>query len=61
MAWVTALTDRVRSHTLYTARLTGPEMVAALGRKERMGALTPAEAIATASRWVGRQGSWGAP
>jgi hypothetical protein len=28
-------------------------MVAALGRKERMGELTPAEAIATASRWTG--------
>ena len=53
---MTALIDPAESHTLYTVRLTGPEMVAALGRKERMGELTSAEVIATASRWAGRQG-----
>jgi uncharacterized protein len=44
-AWVTALIDPTGSHTLYTVRLTGPEIVAALGRKERTGELTPAEAM----------------
>jgi hypothetical protein len=52
----TALVDQARSHTLCTVRLTGPEIVATLRRKERIGELTPAEAIATASRhsrWAG--------
>jgi hypothetical protein len=53
---VTALIDPAGSHTLSTVRLTGPEIVVALGRKERMGELTAAEAIVTASRWAGRQG-----
>jgi hypothetical protein len=60
MAWVTALILPARSPTLCTVHLTGPEMVADLGRTERMGELTPAEAVATASRrsrWAGRQGS----
>jgi len=55
----TAFINPARSHTLCTVRLTEPEMVAALGRTERMGELAPAEAIATASRrsrWPGRQG-----
>lgn len=40
--WVTALLDPAHRHILYTVRLTGPEMVAALGRKIRTGELTTA-------------------
>lgn len=36
-AWVVALTDRASEHDLYTARVTGPEMIAALFRKVRNG------------------------
>lgn len=48
-AWVTALVDppvghAPVGHALYTVRLTGPEIVAALARKARTGELTPAEA-----------------
>ncbi len=42
--WVTALIDPAAGHTLYTVRLTGPEMVAALGRKARADEITPAQA-----------------
>lgn len=43
-AWVTALIDPIAGHTLYTVRLTGVEMVAALNRKARTGELAPAQA-----------------
>lgn len=43
-AWVAALVDPARDHILYTVRLTGPEMVAALGRKARTGELTASAA-----------------
>lgn len=43
-AWVTALVDPPAGHALYTVRLSGPEIVAALARKARTGELTPAEA-----------------
>ena len=43
-SWVASLLAPVSGHTLYTVRLTGPELVAALGRKARTGELTPAEA-----------------
>jgi predicted nucleic acid-binding protein len=43
-AWVTALVDPDAGHALYTVRLTGPEMVAALARKARTGALGAADA-----------------
>ena len=36
-AWMTTLTDPVQAHDLYTVRLTGPEMIAALFRKTRTG------------------------
>lgn len=36
-AWVVALTDRASGHDLYTARVTGPEMIAALFQKVRTG------------------------
>ena len=42
--WVAALTDPSQGHTLYTVRLTGPELFAALTRKARTGELTIAEA-----------------
>lgn len=43
-AWVTALIDPSAGHALYTVRLTGPELVAALNRKARIGELTTAVA-----------------
>jgi predicted nucleic acid-binding protein len=43
-AWVTALINPGAGHTLYTVRLAGPELVAALGRKARTGELTSAQA-----------------
>ena len=42
--WVTALVDPSGGHALYTVRLTGAEMVAALARKARTGALGSADA-----------------
>lgn len=42
--WVTALIDPAAGHALYTVRLTGPEMVAALARKARTGALGAVDA-----------------
>jgi len=37
--WITALTAPNQAHDLYTVRLTGPEMIAALFRKMRTGEL----------------------
>ncbi len=42
--WMTALVAPQAGHDLYTVRLTGPELVAALARKARTGAVTPADA-----------------
>lgn len=42
--WTTALTDPSAKHDLYTGRLTGPEMIAALFRKARVGQITVADA-----------------
>jgi predicted nucleic acid-binding protein len=42
--WVIALTDPALRHDLYTVRLTGPELIAALARKARLGAVAAAEA-----------------
>lgn len=39
--WVRRLTDPAATHDLYTVRITGPEMVAAVFRKVRMGHLSP--------------------
>jgi uncharacterized protein len=41
--WVTALADSA-AHDLYTARVAGPEMIAALFRKARMGEVSLEEA-----------------
>lgn len=43
-AWVSLLIEPARGHIIYTVRLTGPETVAALGRKARTGELTAATA-----------------
>lgn len=48
-AWVQALVDPATGHDLYTVRLTGPEMIAALARKVRTGQLAPAEAARAAA------------
>jgi uncharacterized protein len=37
-AWMLSLTDVTAEHDLYTVRVTGPEMIAALFRKVRTGA-----------------------
>lgn len=42
--WMRALVHPVARHALYTVHLTGPETVAALGRKARMGEMTAANA-----------------
>jgi len=43
-AWVRMLLDPSARHALYTIRLTGPELVAALARKARTGEMTTANA-----------------
>jgi hypothetical protein len=43
-AWVRDLTDPLAGHTLYIATITGVEVVAALTRQTRQGALTPTDA-----------------
>jgi len=42
--WVRMLLDPSARHALYTIRLTGPELVAALARKARTGEMTTANA-----------------
>lgn len=42
--WVRALMTRRHGHDIYTIRLAGPEAVAALARKARMGAVSAADA-----------------
>ena len=43
-AWVRSLTDSAAGHTLYIAGITGVEVVSALTRQTRSGALAPAAA-----------------
>ena len=56
-AWVIGLT---RGHDVYTARVTGPELIAALTRKVRTGGLKGADATragqAFRRHWQGRYG-----
>ena len=47
--WITNLTDPVIGHDVWTVRLTGPEMIAALFRKVRTGEITLADAAQAAS------------
>lgn len=42
--WVRGLTDPLAGHMLYIASITGVEVVAALTRQARQGALTPTDA-----------------
>jgi hypothetical protein len=42
--WVQQLTHPLAHHRLYTVRITGPEMIAALARKRRMGQVSLTEA-----------------
>lgn len=42
--WVQRLTDPLAGHVLYIASITGVEVVAALTRQARQGALTPTDA-----------------
>ena len=46
--WVTGLTDPANGHELYTVRLAGPEMIAALFRRSRVGSITLADATRAA-------------
>jgi predicted nucleic acid-binding protein len=48
-AWIISLTDPAPGHDLWTVRLTGPEMIAALFRKVRTGELAPAAAVRAAT------------
>ena len=45
-AWVEALTDPQAGHHLYLARITAVEVVAAVARRQRGGALSAADATA---------------
>jgi uncharacterized protein len=42
--WVRGLCDPTAGHTLYIARITGAEVIAALARRARTGSLTPGAA-----------------
>lgn len=48
-AWVTQLAHTAAGHELFTVRVAGPELIAALFRKARTGGLTLAEASQAAS------------
>jgi predicted nucleic acid-binding protein len=50
-AWVLSLTDVAAEHDLYTVRVTGPEMIAALFRKSRRGEISPEEARRSAENF----------
>src|SRR4051794_19965121 len=49
--WVSGLINPLAGHDLYTVRLTGPEMIAALYRKVRTGAITLASASQAATNF----------
>lgn len=42
--WIFSLTDPTAGHDIFTVRLTGPEMIAALFRKARTGEISRADA-----------------
>src|SRR5438093_8963654 len=46
-----SLTDPQQVHALYTIRLTGPEMIAALFRKARIGQISQADATKAAGNF----------
>jgi predicted nucleic acid-binding protein len=47
-AWVTALTDPATGNDIFTVRITGPELIAALFRKVRTGELSLIDATRSA-------------
>jgi len=47
-AWVVSVTDPTAGHDIYVARITGPEMIAALFRKVRVGDIAQADATRAA-------------
>jgi predicted nucleic acid-binding protein len=47
-AWIVNLTARSAGHNIYTVRVTGPEMIAALFRKARTGGISLADATRAA-------------
>ena len=49
--WILSLTDVTAEHDLYTVRVTGPEMIAALFRKARTGEISPDEASRSAENF----------
>jgi hypothetical protein len=49
--WMLSLTDVTAKHDLYTVRMTGPEMIAALFRKARTGEISPDEASRSAENF----------
>jgi predicted nucleic acid-binding protein len=49
--WVLDLTDLAAGHDLYTVRVTGPEMIAALFRKARTGEISADDAIRSAENF----------
>lgn len=50
-AWVMSLTAPAVGHDLYIVRVTGPEMIAALFRKVRMGEVTQGDAVRAAANF----------
>jgi len=50
-AWIMALIDPVAKHDLYTGRLTGPEMIAALHPKARTAQITMADGSLAATNF----------
>jgi len=50
-AWILDLTDIAAENDLYTVRVTGPEMIAALFRKARTGEVSPGEARRSAENF----------
>lgn len=49
--WVLSLTDPTANNDLYTVRLTGPEMIAALFRKVRIGDISQTAAVRCAGNF----------
>ena len=49
--WMVSLLTLTFQHDVYTVRLTGPEMVAALFRKARTGEISQSEAIRAANKF----------
>lgn len=50
-AWVINITDPTAGHDIYVARITGPEMIAALFRKVRTGEIAQADALRAAENF----------